>query len=171
MKNDFVKPVLILALICLLVSGALAATNSVTQPLIESAAAERVETAKREAIPGAEGFELILDGAFPSSVKEAYKTTNNVGYIFMVTTTGFGGDIDIMCGIGIDGKLISSITLQHAETKGLGSKIADEPYASQYVGADRGLDGIAAITGATISSNAYMTAIRDAFEAFEQIGK
>jgi len=48
----------------------------------------------------------------------------------------------------------------------MGSKTAEEPFRSQFPGKDEMLEGVSAISGATISSNAYLGAVADAFEAF-----
>lgn len=167
MKKDFVLPILALTLICLLISAALAFTNSFTAPVIEKAAAERAEAARSEVIPAADSFELITVDGLPATVKEVYKTTNNVGYIFMLTAAGYGGDISIICGIAPDGSIIATKTLQQTETKGLGTKITEEPFAGQFPGKDASLSGVDAITGATISSKAYINAIKDAFTAYD----
>ena len=169
MKKDFVAPILVLTLICLVISGALAFTNSITEPVIVSAAAEREEAARYEMIPEADGFKIIEAGGLPSTIREVYGSTNGVGYIFMISTSGYGGDIVIICGMDTDGRLIHSKALELSETKGLGARIAEAPFADQFDGADSSLGGIAAITGATISSTAYINAIRDAFTAFEII--
>ena len=169
MKKDFAAPILVLSLICLVISGALAFTNSVTEPVIASAAAEREEAARREMIPEASDFETIAAEGLPSTIREVYKSTNDVGYIFMITTSGYGGDIIIICGIAPDGRLIGSRAIEQAETKGLGSRIAEDAYSNQYIGMDSSLNGIVAITGATISSTAYLNAIKDAFTAYEII--
>ena len=170
MKDDFAKPVAVLTLICLVVAGALAATNAATEPIITAAAAERAEQARREAVPGASGFtELSLDG-FPNTVKEAYASDNDAGYVFTVAAKGYGGDITVICSIGGDGKLMSSSVLSHSETSGIGTRILDPQFSGTFAGADSRLEGVSAITGATISSKAYINAIRDAFAAFDLIG-
>ena len=162
-------PVIVLALICLVISGALAFTNSITEPVIASAAAERERAARYEIIPGADSFEIMDISGLPSTVKEAYRSTNDVGYIILITASGYGGDMKVICGIDPDGKLIHSKALEQAETKGLGSRITDAPFIEQFEGRDSRLEGVAAITGATISSQAYINAIADAFAAFEII--
>ena len=48
----------------------------------------------------------------------------------------------------------------------MGSKTTEEPFRSQFVGKDSSLDGVQAISGATISSTAYINAINDAFAAW-----
>lgn len=179
-NKEFLMPVLVLPLICFFVSGVLAIASSFTQPVIEKAAAERAEAARKNIIPNADGFELInaqalqsmaalqSKAALPKSVTEVYRTTNNSGFIFIVTTTGYGGEIKLICGIDADGKVIRSEVLSQTETKGLGTPIFEEPHAGQYWGRDRnGIEGISAVSGATITSNAYKNAIRDAFAAFE----
>jgi electron transport complex protein RnfG len=169
MKKDFVLPIVALTLICLIISAALAFTNSFTEPVIAKAAAERAEAARSEVIPGAAGFELMQVDGLPATVKEVYRTTNNVGYVFMITASGYGGDIKLICGIDTDGKLIMTKTLAQAETKGMGSKITEDAFAGQFPGKDSTLEGVDAIAGATISSKAYIGAVKDAFTAFERV--
>ena len=169
MKNDFVKPILVLSLICLVISGALAFTNSVTDPVILLASAEREDNARYEMIPEAEGFERIEIDGLPATVSEVYKATNDVGYIFMISTSGYGGEIRMICAIDSGGILLRNKTLDHTETKGLGARVADAPFADRFNGKDSALEGVAAISGATISSTAYINAIKDAFAAFERI--
>ena len=167
MKHDFISPILVLTLICLVISGALAFTNNVTAPIIADAAAIRETAARFEVIPDAGDFEPVYAPGFPSSIKEAYKATSGAGYTFTVNTSGYGGDLTIICSIDLEGKIIGSKVIEHSETKGLGSKITEAPFSSQFNGINSSLEGVSAISGATISSTAYTGAIRDAFSAFE----
>ena len=167
MKKEFVLPILVLTLICLFISAALAITNNFTGPVIAKAAADRAEAARSEVIPEADSFELLQVEGLPQTVREVYKTTNNAGYVFMLTVSGYGGDINIICGIAPDGTIISTKTLAHTETKGMGSKITEEPFAGQFPGKDASLEGVDAISGATISSRAYINAVKDAVAAYE----
>jgi len=162
-------PIIVLPLICLIVSGVLTVSNSFTQPVIEKAAAERAAAARREVIPQAEEFELLETNGLPKTVTAVYRATNNSGYIFMITTMGYGGEISLICGINIEGKIIKTVTLAQTETKGLASPVFELPYESQYIGKDKNLDGVSGISGATISSTAYKNGIRDAFAAYEKV--
>ena len=168
-KNDFVMPIAVLGIICLVIAALLALTNSATQPVISEAAQKRAEAARSEIIPEADGFELLEAENLPDTVKEVYSTTNDKGYIFMLTTMGYGGEMDLILGMNNDGTIIDVKTLKHSETKGMGSKTAEEPFRSQFPGKDERLEGVDAITGATISSKAYLGAVADAFQAFRQI--
>jgi electron transport complex protein RnfG len=169
MKNDYILPIIVLSFICLVVSGALAFVNSRTQPIIAEAARVRTERAKRDIIPQADDFELLEIDGLPRRITGVYRATNNAGYIFMITTHGYAPeDIKLICGIDLDGRIIKTATLSQNETQGLGTPIFEQPHAGQYWGRDRdGIESISAITGATITSNAYKNGIRDAFTAFE----
>jgi electron transport complex protein RnfG len=87
----------------------------------------------------------------------------------MLTAKGYGGDIKIICGIDSDGKIIACKTLEQSETKGLGSRVAETPFQNQFTGGGASMDGVSAISGATISSSAYIGAVKDALTAFELV--
>ena len=71
--NDFVKPILVLALICLVMSATLALINSVTRPIIEDTEAQIAEAARMEVLPEADGFkEMDIDIPEDSSVTAVY---------------------------------------------------------------------------------------------------
>ena len=167
MKKDFFMPIIVLSLICFFVSGALAVVNNFTAPVIENAAAERAAAARKEIIPHADSFELIVIEGVPRTITEIYRADNNKGYIFMIAVPGYGGNIYMICGIDIEGKLLKTAVLSHTETKGMTDPVFSDPHESQYIGKDKNLNNITAVTGATISSNAYRNGIRDAFIAFE----
>lgn len=166
-KKDFVLPVIVLTAICLVISAALALTNRVTEPIIIEAALLRAEAARVEVLPAADSFELMDLTGLPETVTEVYEATNGVGYVFMITTTGYGGDLELICGIDADGNITATKTLAHSETAGLGSKVTEEDFKNQFIGKDSSMEGVSAISGATISSSAYINAITDAFTAFE----
>lgn len=165
--SEIVKPIVVLTCICLVVSAALAYTNKVTSPIISEAQEKAAEEARSEVLKEADSFErLELDG-IPERVTEVYKAQNGAGYVFMLTTKGYGGDMKLICGIKSDGSIEACKTLSHSETSGLGSKTAEDPYKSQYIGKSFDtLDEVDAISGATISSTAYKNAVADAFTAF-----
>ena len=168
--NEIIKPVLVLVCICLVVTALLAYINSVTSPIIAKAEEEKTEQAMSEVLCEADGFEKLEIENLPDRVTEVYTATNGVGYVFMLTTKGYGGDMKLICGMDADGVIEQCKTLSHAETSGLGSKTAEDPYRNQYCkkSADT-LSQVDAITGATISSNAYKNAIEDAFKAYDMV--
>jgi electron transport complex protein RnfG len=167
MKKDFLAPILVLTLICLVITAAMAATNSVTAPKIASDKQTRQAAMLAEIIPEAESFEQLELEALPASVTQVYETTNNVGYIFTVTATGYGGQMQILCGISPDGKILACKTMEDSETQGIGTRVTQGDFAETLIGKDAQLDGVSAVSGATISSKAYLGAVADAFAAFE----
>ena len=163
-------PLLVLTVICLIVSGALAFVDSITSPEIAAAAEERAQASMIEIIPEATGFDPVNHGNFagiPATIKGIYKTSNDTGYIFIAAVNGFSGDITVICGITPDGRIIASSTLSHTETKGIGTILEQESFLSPFTGLDNNLEGIDTVTGATISTRAYIHAISDIFTAFE----
>jgi len=166
-RRDFIQPIAILTIICLVAAGGLSMVNGVTAPIINAASSDRAQIAMAEIIPDATGFQEVDNDLFPRAVREAFKSDNDVGYIFIVAVNGFSGEIRVMAGIDNDGKIISSKTLAHTETVGIGTILDEDRWTSPFDGKDSRLEGISAITGATISTVAYMNAIREAFVAFE----
>ena len=168
--NEIVKPVLVLVCICLVVTALLAYINSVTSPIIAKAEQEKTEQAMSEVLTEAEGFRSVEVDNLPDRVTEIYSAENGSGYVFMLTTKGYGGDMKLICGIKSDGTIEQCKTLSHSETSGLGSKTAEDPYRNQYCGKNFDtLSEVDAISGATISSTAYKNAIEDAFKAFDMV--
>jgi len=96
------------------------------------------------------------------------------------TTKGFSGLIRIMVGFDSEGNIINSSILEHMETPGLGTKMADAEFKDQYCGKNPGeinlavkKDGgtIDAITAATISARAFSDAVERAYLSLEKAGK
>ena len=173
MRKTYVMPLLVLTVICLVVSAALAYMNSITSPIVAAAAAERAESSMYAKMPDATGFESIapssIEGNMPSTVREIYRTTNGIGYIFIAVTNGFSGDITIICAVDPSGKIIACSTLSHTETRGIGTIIEQESFLSPFAGKDSNLTGIDTVTGATISTRAFIGAIDDVFKAFDLV--
>jgi len=169
LKEAFIKPIIVLTIICLVVSGALAVMNDITHPVITAAAAERAYAAMHAKIPDATAFELIEIASYdgmPGTVREIYRTTNDVGYIFIAVVNGFSGNITIICGVDNDGRIIRTSTLSHTETKGIGTIIEQQSFLGAFEGKDSALEGVDTVTGATISTRAFIHAINDIHEAF-----
>ena len=170
--KEIIKPILVLAAICLVVTGAIALINDATYPIIAEANAERTRATMIEIVPGAPGFELIESDALPSNILRAYRVTDGSGYIFIISSNGFGGNMRVICGVDVNGKIIEVRTLQHSETKGLGDYIDKRSFTGQFDGKDlSGIPEIDSVTGATITFNAFIDAVENALEAFSIIAE
>lgn len=171
--TDFGAPIIVLVLICVIMSGLLALTNSATAPIIAEAEHKANEEARLEVLPGADSFLQVEQAGLPEAVKEVYQAENGAGYTFSLTTQGYGGKntLKMAVGIDMDGKITGVKVLSHKETAGLGSKItADENFYGQFPGLDAaGAAAADTISGATFSSNYYKAALADAFAAFDLV--
>lgn len=166
-KKDYVMPIAVLTIICLLISAALAFTNHITAPIIAETEARIAEEARLKVLPAADAFTKLEMQNLPSTVTSVFKANNGAGYVFMLTIKGYGGDMNLICGIDLTGRITHCDTLSHKETAGLGSKTTEAKFKDQFIGKNYSLNGVLAITGATVSSRAYISAISDAFTAYE----
>ena len=169
--NDLLKPVVVLTVICVIVSAALAAVNSITAPIIAAAAAEAANAARYELLPEADGFEAIeveVEG-----VTEMYKATNDAGYVISAQGNGFGGNgsVKMMVAYDNEGTILSCKVIDcSAETPGIGDKIVKETwFLEQFLGikGDQA-SGVDTISGTTISSGAAISAMDAAYKAFSE---
>ncbi|MEG1894728.1 MAG: FMN-binding protein [Oscillospiraceae bacterium] len=170
--NDILKPVVVLTVICIVVSAALAATNSVTLPIITANAAKAADAARIELLPEAtEGFEKV--DVEMENIVEMYKAKNDVGYVITSTAGGYGGPIKFMVAYDKDGKIVNLKVLECTETPGLGMKITERAFLDQFIGKDKELAkaDVDMITGVTISSSATLDGLNTALKAFNEKAK
>jgi|GEM_PF-486268 len=172
MKKDFIIPIAVLLMICIVVTGALAATNELTVPIIAQAATDRSAASMRELLPDATSFTAVelTETMRENGIRElydAYSLDTSYGYIVVSAVSGYGGEdsIVIMLAIDFDLTVIDLRTLKNTETQGLGSRVSEPAFERTFIGADASLEGYTAITGATISSVAYRNAVDHALAA------
>ena len=96
------------------------------------------------------------------------------------TMEGFSGLVRLMVGFDKTGNIVNISVLEHKETPGLGTKMADAEFKDQYKGKNPGINKLAmkkehgeidAITAATISSRAFSDAVERAYKSLEKAGK
>ena len=122
-----------------------------------------------------EEIDLSEYADLPSHLQKAYKTSGG-NYVFELKDNGFGinGDqwynhsgkpILLKVSATAEGKIIACKTLEQYETDGIGSACADQSFYSQFNGKDetnyKEIDGI---SGATVTTNGYKTAVGKVFE-------
>jgi electron transport complex protein RnfG len=191
-KSSLRNMVLVLTLVCLGASAAVAVIYSVTKDPIAAAATAKTNKAIEEVVPAfdnnpsEEVLNIAADLQKPDETNKVYvakKGGEIVGYAIESTTKkGFGGAFSIMVGFTPDGKVYNTSVLSHSETPGLGAKITDK--ASHFITQwkDKNLtdgsvnisvkkDGgdIDAITASTISSRAFCDAMEIAANVFSNI--
>ena len=172
--NKIFKPIVVLVIICIVITGALAATNSVTDPVIDEATRVAQQKARTELLPEAEDFEPVT-GVEVENVSDIYASTNDVGVIITSSAKGYGGDVVVMTAFNPDGTIKQIKVTEQAETKGIGSKVVATPsYWENYMGLDASdalvlNEDVDAVTSATISSTALINAVNSAIEAYNAI--
>ena len=172
--NRMFKPIVVLCIICVVITGALAATNSVTAPIIMEATLEAQRLARMELLPEAEDFTRV-DSVEVENVSDVYAASNGVGYVITSTAKGYGGTMTVMTSFTPEGQIKQVKVTEAAETQGIGSNVSD---SAAYWAAYAGLDGtrnlvlnqdVDAYTGATISSRALNSAVNAAINAYNAI--
>ena len=102
--NKVMKPIVVLCVICIIITGALAATNSVTAPIIAEATRLAQEKARMELLPDADGFTQV-EGVSVENVSAVYTADNGVGTVVTSAAKGYGGTMTVMVAFTPDGTI------------------------------------------------------------------
>ena len=168
-----VQPVVTLFLISAICAVLLGLVNNITAGPI-AAANEAATNAAMQAVLPADSYEQVEYTGGNALVTAVYKA-GDAGYVVQVAPSGFGGNLDVMVGVGADGTCTGVSIISHAETSGLGANATKEDFRAQFVGKANVAvtkDGgdIAALTGATITSRAVCDGVNAAIEAAASVG-
>lgn len=173
--------------ICLVAATLLAVINHTTSKVIADSQVKALEKAIGEVTPKFDNHPLeevkriAVDGdtllVYPA--KEG-ATLQGVA-VNTVSHNGFNGDVRILVGLDISGRILNYSVLEMNETPGLGDKMSawfrDDQEARSIIGRETKdapfsvkKDGgeVDAITAATISSRAFLDAINKGIKAYEQ---
>jgi len=181
--KETVKLIITLTLFCIIAGFLLAWVNVKTKKPIELAQKNEMIEAFNKILPSYDN-DIISDAVMVSYAGKEWKffvgkkNGEITGTAFISESLqGYGGKITVACGISVKDKTIYGVDiLQAKETPGLGAKIKEKKFLTQFTGKtanesawakirkDQG--EIDAITGATISSRAVSEAIRAGLEAF-----
>ena len=187
MKNSKAKEIIVpavsLFLICVVVTALLALTNAVTAPKIDALAVETQEASKKQVLSSADSFseekQVEKDGVSYTYYDGLASDGSVMGYVFVTSAKGYGGDISVMVGVLGDGTVAGVNILSINETAGLGMNAKNQSFLDQFLGKS-GEIGVAknnpsdteiqALTGATITSRAMATAVNTALSLYAEIG-
>ena len=175
--NRIAKPIVVLCVICIVITGALAATNSVTKPIIDAAIAAAQDAARKELIPEAGTFTQV-EGIAVDKVSSVYEADCG-GYVVTASGKGYGGDVVVMVAFDAEGTITQIKVTEQAETKGIGSKVVTLPdgqsFWDQFAGKTAAEtltvgDNIDKVSGASISSRAVTAAVNAAIAGYNAVG-
>ena len=170
-----------LTLISMVMSAALTFVYLKTKGPIEDAARQKEINAIKMVSPDFDNDPLpearLVDGVTIYPVK---KQNEPAGFaVKTFSERGFSGHIELMAGFNTDGTINNITVLQHKETPGLGTKMAEPKFLGQFFGKNPEnftlkvkKDGgqVDAITAATISSRAFCDAMQRAHKALGMAG-
>ena len=142
-------------------SGATVTSNAALKAINRAIGAEAPAQEKAEE-PAAEATEV------PEEKPAAETGTEPEVAGAEATEQGFGGDVTVH--VALDGDKISTLSIDTPnETEGLGKRASEAAFTDQFIGKSGpftyGEDGIEALSGATVTSNAALKAINRAIGA------
>lgn len=182
-NNSMIKDALILFVITIISGLCLGLVYQITLIPIKNAEQKAKQEAYKKVFAAAAAFEedsaltqaladYTAEGAVLEEVMAAKDASGNeLGYVMtLIGTEGYGGEIKMSVGVDASGAITGLEVLSMNETAGLGAKCTSEEFRGQFVGinADEitvvkgeagGDNEIAAISGATVTSNAVTKAV------------
>ena len=179
LDKEFFRLSATLTVVSVLVALLLGGVNALTADQIAENERRAVESAMLEVMPEAKQFVDYTDKLEAKEtirfVRRAMGDGNQaLGHVVQVATSGFGGTMELIVGVTMEGTVTGVSIISHAETPGLGAKAGDAAFLTQYLEKDGSVqvvkgaagDGeVSALTGATITSEAVTQAVREAVAA------
>ncbi|RUT77967.1 RnfABCDGE type electron transport complex subunit G [Ancylomarina longa] len=188
-ESTFINMVLVLFVVTLVASAALGGVYEITKEPIAAAKLAKKLNAIKEVVPAfdnnpsEEAYKVGINEKDTLEFYPAKKDGKLVGTaVKTFTSKGFGGNVWVMVGFKPDGTVYNYSVLEHKETPGLGTKmvkwfkptdparekssiINKNPGTVNFTVSKDGGD-IDAITAATISSRAFLDAIRTGYNEY-----
>lgn len=165
--KKYIKSVVSLMAICAVIAILLSVTNYVTAPVIAENAASAANEALFIVMPEGKDFTPIDLSTYelPATVNEAYSEASG-GYVIKLTTSGYGSDMVIMCGINAAGEITGATCLSSNETLG-----EEKTYGETAIGVSLdSIDGLATVAGVTKTTQGYKDALKDALNTAVILG-
>ena len=161
MKSSILRklsPIMFITLVVLISVTLLTVTESFTSAQLHRQVADKIEDI----------FPEMTDYDFEDDIYILYANGDKIGYAFLATGVGYGGEISILVGLEDAETVKGIIIISHQESAGIGSRITESDFTDKFVGLD--IDDVAlrqeggqidGITGATTSSKAVINAVRE----------
>ncbi len=182
-QDNIIKNAMILFVITVIAGMLLGLTYEVTKEPIIVQQEKTKNAALQAVVTNATAFNQIdAVGGYigVNGVYEAVEGEEIIGYAFEMTATeGYGGDISLMVGIGLDQTILGIDVVKHSETPGLGAKADEAEFKSEFAGEDAvdltvvkvspsdTVGDISSISGATITSRSVTNAVNVAIDYYD----
>lgn len=180
-QSSFKNMALCLFAVCIVSSSLLAGVYALTKAPIDAAAVAKTNNAIAQVVPAFDGepesaMITVADKAYEYYVVK--KDGKPSAYAIKASAVGFGGPVSLMVGVTADGIIYNTSVLSQSETPGLGAKCTEASFADQFknfnpaekiLKVDKAGGDIDAITASTITSKAYIDAVKTALSVFDAI--
>ena len=139
MFNEKIKPPLVLTLICLITCGLLVAAYEATYVDNTGVITDKLAAGLTEIYGSSDGFEMLKndDGTLKTFDKVTSVLSDGNATAFEITEDGYStGGLHVLVGINNSGKVSGVSILTIGETPGLGTKVQNVSFTSQFTGLD-----------------------------------
>ena len=158
--------------ICAVVALLLGIVNSLTEPVIRKMQEEKTAAAMAQVLAADDYRAKAVSHENVSAMYEAVSGGEVVGYVVEVTTNGFGGAINMVVGVDMNGKVTGVSVIKDTETANLGTKVTrTQSVLDRFIGlggtitVNSGENRFDGVTGATVSSKAVAAGVNTALAA------
>ena len=191
LSSSITNMVIVLTLIAIVAGGILAYVNNVTAPQIAEINEEKLNSGIKEVMGGGE-VTVSSQDTVKSVINNKEKqfivynvndgSSNELGKAIETNENGFGGNLKVLVGFDTNGNILGYTILEHSETPGLGAKAGlwfQKEGKGNIIGMNPGKDNLTvskdggdvdAITASTITSRAFLLAIKNAYDEIYQKG-
>lgn len=181
-----IKPTLVLLIITTVVSALLIVTYNLTYVDTSGIITEKMQLACEE-LMGEGSYEIVTDWEEegyaipkPDTVEKLIRKSDGT-VAFEIITSGYSKDgLDMLVAMNPDGSVMGVAVVSISETPGLGTKVQDSGFLSQYSGKSGELtvvktapsadNEIEAVTSATYSSKGVTKAVNIAISTYKELG-
>ncbi len=177
MWQETIYPILVLSIIALVVSAALAVTNSFTAPVIEANEKAATLVAYVEVLPSVSDATELETVDYTGDLIDGVVMAPDGSIGVKALVTGYdGGVITIIVGFGTDGTVTGIWADALTQTQGFGTKVAEDSYLNTFLGLDgtqtavAGENGVDLIAGVTVSSEAFIKGYNACVDAYNAVG-
>lgn len=160
MKKSILMPVLVILVCAIVLFSASLALGSVRDRVSQEAHVQLMKTL----LPGSESFVLEPYEGDDANIRSVHAAQN--GVVVETVTAGYAGDITMFIGVDNSGRVTGLVVWDMEETRTLGGKaLTNASFLSQYLHATGEAvvgEGIDALSGATVTSNAVTRCVNSA---------
>ncbi len=166
MIKDYLLPSFVLTAVCTVTAALLVLANAVTEKPIARMRQKNTIDALSSTFGDGEYTEIDINN---ENIAQTFQKGDGT-LIFRIVSSGYNKDgIELL--IGVDSNGVTGIAaLEISETKGVGTKVGEDEFLSQFCNADSydDISRIDSVSGATYSSNGVKSAVACALKAFDE---